>query len=211
MKKFRTLISTCLAIRTENIDTDQIIPARFLKVTSKEGLGKYLFCDNPHFRGLIGKGKKILIAGNNFGCGSSREHAVWTIMDFGFEAVISSSLGDIFYNNSLKNGLLPVKLKPFELNQLFIIIEENPKTKIIVDLENQSIVILRASPDITPGRVEKPTSNSSRQTKTIIYKFPIDKFRKTCLLKGVYELGYILSFEERIRQFEKQHSIYINA
>lgn len=188
MRKFTKITSLCSSIPLENIDTDQIIPARFLKITNKKGLGKYLFHDNPHFHDLIGESQKILVAGNNFGCGSSREHAVWALQDFGFEAVISSSFGDIFYNNSLKNGLLPVILKPFELNQLFRIIEEKPKTKIIVDLENQKITI----------------GNK-------VFGFPIDTFRRTCLLKEVDELGYILSFEKKIKNFEKSHRIFISA
>lgn len=217
MTKFAKITSTCLPIKTENIDTDQIVPARFLKITTREGFGKYLFYDNLHFHGLIGKSEKILVAGNNFGCGSSREHAVWAITDFGFKVVISSSFGDIFYNNSLKNGLLPVVLKPKELNKLFRIIKDKPNAKITVDLENQSVIILRAIP--LSGRVEKSTNNSSRQvylersreTRTIIYNFPIDNFRKTCLLKGVDELGYILSFEKEIKDFEKSHQIFISA
>lgn len=222
MRKFSSITSMCIPIEIENIDTDQIVPARFLKITTREGFGKYLFYDwrfdkngkpknNPYFHELNHESIKILITGNNFGCGSSREHAVWALQDFGFEAVISSSFGDIFYNNSLKNGLLPVTVKPFELNQLFRIIEEKPETKITVDLENQSVIILRASPDVTSGRVEKSTSNSPRQARTIIYQFPLDQFRKSCLLKGIDELGYIFSMKKKIQEFERFHKNFLSV
>ncbi|OGG26374.1 3-isopropylmalate dehydratase small subunit [Candidatus Gottesmanbacteria bacterium RIFCSPLOWO2_01_FULL_39_12b] len=181
MRKFIKLASTCLSMPTENIDTDQIIPARFLKTTERKGLGKYLFYNwrGKHFDESIHRGKKILIAGNNFGCGSSREHAVWALMDFGFEAVISSSYGDIFYNNSLKNGFLPVILKAGEIQKIFNLIEQNPKVNLTIDLQKQTVV---AYP--------------------LLFSFPIDSFRKNCLLKGVDELGYILSYEKEITRYE---------
>lgn len=182
MKKFHKLQSKCSIIRTENIDTDQIIPARFLKTTERIGLGKYLFYDNSYFHGLIDEGKKVLVAGNNFGCGSSREHAVWTLMDFGFEAIISSSFGDIFYSNSLKNGLLPVALKSDELEKIFCLAEKNKGIQITIDLPNQTVSM-----------------------DSVSFHFPMDEFRKTCLLKGVDELGYILSFEDKIEEYEKNH------
>lgn len=201
MKKFTTLTSTCLVIRAENIDTDQIVPARFLKITSREGFGKYLFYDwrfdekgrpkeSNQFNGSNHQTTKILVAGNNFGCGSSREHAVWALQDYGFKVIISSSFGDIFYNNALKNGLLPVIVKPPELNKLFQIIEKHPQTKITIDLEIQRVIV-------TPGQKLK-------------FNFPIGSFHKTCLLKGVDELGYILSFEKRIKEYEKSHVIFLN-
>lgn len=200
MKKFKKITSTCLLIRDENIDTDQIVPARFLKLTIREGFGKYLFYDwrfdksgqtkeSNRFNDSNHHTYKVLIAGNNFGCGSSREHAVWAILDYGFQVVISSSFGDIFYNNSLKNGLLPIVLKPIELKKLFQIIEKNPETKITIDLENKKVIA----------------------NKIIIFNFPIDNFRKACLLKGVDELGYILSFENEIKEFEKSHQIFIST
>lgn len=189
MNKFTKVTSTGFPIKTENIDTDQIIPARFLKTTQKEGLGKYLFYDKSF--DLNDCTSKILIAGNNFGCGSSREHAVWAIMDFGFRVVISSSFGDIFYNNALKNGLLPAILKPAQLNKLFRIVENKPKTKITVDLEKQQI--------------------TTYKEELLILHFPIDSFRKTCLSNGVDELGYILSFQEKIREFERLHQNFISA
>src|SRR3990167_7641703 len=173
MNKFTRLNSTCLLIKSENVDTDQIIPAQFLKTTKKNGLGKYLFYN---WRNNKDKKKKnsifnysqqtlvqILIAGNNFGCGSSREHAVWALLDYGFKVVISSSFGDIFYNNSLKNGLLPIGVSRNELKALLSYVEKNPHTIAIVDLENQRLVV--------------PAMEQS-------FDFPIDSFRKTCLLKG---------------------------
>lgn len=184
MKKFAKLTSTCSSIRTENIDTDQIIPAMFLKTIEKNGLGKYLFYSwrGKHFDELIHRSNKILISGNNFGCGSSREHAIWALIDFGFEAVISSSFGDIFYNNSLKNGLLPVVLKFNELNKLFSLIGNNDKTNVTIDLLNQIV-----------------------SAGSFTFHFTIDNFRKTCLLSGVDELGYILSFKDKITEYEKKH------
>jgi len=200
MKQFSKITSVCFAIETENIDTDQIVPARFLKITAREGFGKYLFYDwrfdqsgkpkkNKYFNYSNNRSVKILVVGNNFGCGSSREHAVWAILDYGFKVVISSSFGDIFYNNALKNGLLPVILKPTELNKLFRTIGKKPNTKITVDLKNQKISI----------------------DKNYVFTFPIDNFRKTCLLNGVDELGYILSHGEKINSFEMKHKIYIQA
>ncbi|MBI3379601.1 3-isopropylmalate dehydratase small subunit [Candidatus Gottesmanbacteria bacterium] len=199
MKKFTKIASTCLPIETENIDTDQIVPARFLKITTREGFGKYLFYDwrfdkngkpkeNKYFDYSNNRSIKILVAGNNFGCGSSREHAVWALQDFGFETIISSSFGDIFYNNCLKNALLPVVLKPVELNKLFKILEKNSKTKITIDLIDQEVIV----------------------GDNYIFSFPIDNFRKTCLLKGVDELGYIFSHEKNISAFERRHQIFIS-
>jgi 3-isopropylmalate/(R)-2-methylmalate dehydratase small subunit len=194
MKPFKTLSSQCILIPQENIDTDQIIPAQFLKTTSSKGLGGFLFY-NRRFD-VNGKSKankfddsnhqthKILITGGNFGCGSSREHAVWALMDFGFTCIISSSFGDIFANNALKNGLLPITLTPKELHQLVKIIEKNPDAIIEVDLEKERMVI-----------------HTSPMTK---FNFPIDPFRKLCLLKGVDDLGYILSFEKEIQRYESK-------
>lgn len=187
-----------LPVREENIDTDQIVPARFLKITTKDGFGKYMFHDwrfdksfgkaqdalkkECVFNNPMYKKAKILIAGNNFGCGSSREHAVWAIGEYGFCIVVSSSFGDIFYTNALKNGLLPVVIKPKELEILFQISEKNPETKISVDLKEQKIHT---------------------------FHFSIDAFRKTCLLKRVDELGYILSFDKHIKKFEQKQMTYV--
>lgn len=174
-----------------NIDTDQIIPARFLKTTSKEGLDKQLFCDwrydaagNPKPDFILntprGQNAEILLAGDNFGCGSSREHAPWALTQFGFRAVISTSFADIFKGNSLKNSLLPIVVSQEIHNQLFAMPEE---AKIQVDLASQTITL--------PGgqRVE----------------FAVDPFSKTCLLEGIDELGWILKQESTIAAFEAGH------
>jgi len=197
MNKFTRLNSTCLLIKSENVDTDQIIPAQFLKTTKKNGLGKYLFYN---WRNNKDKKKKnsifnysqqtlvqILIAGNNFGCGSSREHAVWALQDFGFKVIISSSFGDIFYNNALKNGLLPVIIKSDELEILLKIIERNHDTKIRINLDRQKVYVA--------------------QKKCFI--FSIDPFRKMCLLKGIDELSYIFAHKEKIKKFENHHKLFI--
>lgn len=197
MKQFTTLISSALPIRTENIDTDQIIPAVFLKTTTQEGLGRFLFhrwrfaqdgspktesvFHNPDYNGA-----KILIAGNNFGCGSSREHAVWALADYGFSAIVSSSFGDIFFSNCLKNGLLPVTVTHTQLDQLLDLVENNPSTMITIDLAKQIVTI----PNVH---------------RTI--KFAIDPFRKTCLLTGVDDLGYMLAHEKQIKAYEKKHPL----
>ncbi|MEP7200722.1 MAG: 3-isopropylmalate dehydratase small subunit [Chloroflexota bacterium] len=173
----------------ENVDTDQIIPARYLKVTDKAGLADGLFQDwrarDPNFilNQPRAKGAGILIAGYNFGCGSSREHAPWALQGAGFKAVISTSFGDIFRNNSLKNGLLPIVVDEATHHQLMSIAEEDPTAEITVDLAAQTITL----PD---GR--KVT-------------FPIDGFNKQMLTQGVDELGYILSKEGALAKFEQQH------
>jgi 3-isopropylmalate/(R)-2-methylmalate dehydratase small subunit len=156
----------------ENIDTDQIIPARFLKVTDKLGIGEHLFVDRPDFH--VRRGSQILVAGNNFGCGSSREHAVWSLVDFGFKAVISTSFADIFRQNSLKNGLLPIVVD-CETHALL-----KPGTQVTVDLAAQTLSI-EGGPTV---------------------KFPIDSFSKTCLLENLDELGFILKHESQIAAFE---------
>jgi len=191
---FTTLTSRIVAIPVENIDTDQIIPARFLKTTSKTGLGDALFADwryqadgtpNPDFplNRPEAQGAQILLAGDNFGCGSSREHAPWALVDFGFRAVVSTSFADIFRNNALKNGLLPVVVDPETHRQLFSLVEEEPDTQITIDLASQTLTL----PD---GR---------RVT------FPIDQFGKTCLLEGIDQLGYLLKREARIAAYEQTH------
>lgn len=182
MKKFTKITSKCILLRSENIDTDQIIPAQFLKTTKRDGLGKYLFYN---LRTSFSKGTRILVAGNNFGCGSSREHAVWALTDFGFRVIISSSFGDIFYNNALKNGLLPIALKNDELDKLFEILINNPNIELIVDLNSQTAEITG---------------------KNIKFYFQIDGFRKKCLIFGVDELGYILSHKDKIKAYEKKYS-----
>ncbi|MCU0807797.1 MAG: 3-isopropylmalate dehydratase small subunit [Candidatus Contendobacter sp.] len=173
-----------------DIDTDQIIPARFLKATDKKGMGDNLFADwryhadgspKPDFalNQPEAAGRQILLAGDNFGCGSSREHAPWALTGFGFQAVISTSFADIFRNNALKNGLLPIIVDAPTHQKLLAMIAENPATELTIDLAAQTL-------SFPGGSVT----------------FPIDPFNKTCLLEGVDELGYILSFEKEIAAFE---------
>jgi 3-isopropylmalate/(R)-2-methylmalate dehydratase small subunit len=194
VKPFTPFKSTLAPLPINNIDTDQIIPARFLKTTSKEGLDKNLFCDwrynadgseNPNFLLNTPRGKKakILLAGDNFGCGSSREHAPWALTQFGYRAVISTSFADIFRGNSLKNSLLPIIVPPDVHERLFAL-PEDPESaaEIAVDLASQTIQL----PD--GQRVE----------------FPIDSFSKTCLLEGVDELGWILKQEPDIATYESR-------
>jgi 3-isopropylmalate/(R)-2-methylmalate dehydratase small subunit len=194
MAQFTTLTSQVVLLPVSDVDTDQIIPARFLKVTDKAGLGANLFSDwrynadgspKPDF--VLNKpesqGRQILLAGDNFGCGSSREHAPWALTGFGFRAVISTSFADIFRNNSLKNGLLPIIVDAKTHQDLFDMLEEIPTAELSVDLASQTLSL----PD---GR--KVT-------------FPIDGFAKTCLLNGVDELGYILGFEKQIAVYEVEH------
>ncbi|PYS52720.1 MAG: 3-isopropylmalate dehydratase small subunit [Acidobacteria bacterium] len=166
--------SRVVCVPRENIDTDQIIPARFLKVTDKAGIGEHLFEDRPDFR--VPKGSAILVAGGNFGCGSSREHAVWALMDFGFKAVISTGFADIFRQNALKNGLLPIVVDR-ETHALL-----RPDTVAAIDLAAQTLSI-GDGPTVT---------------------FPIDSFSKTCLLENLDELGYILKHEQAITAFENR-------
>ncbi len=193
MAQFTTLTSRVVVLPANDVDTDQIIPARFLKATDKKGMGDHLFADwrynadgspKPDF--VLNKpesqGCQILLAGDNFGCGSSREHAPWALTGFGFRAVISTSFADIFRSNSLKNGLLPIIVDAKTHHDLFDMLEEIPAAELSVDLASQSLSL----PD---GR--KVT-------------FPIDGFAKTCLLNGVDELGYILGFEKQIAEFENR-------
>ncbi len=191
MSHFPSFTSRVVPLLVNDIDTDQIIPARFLKGTDKAGLGRYLFADwrydangniNPYF--VLNKpasgGAEILLAGGNFGCGSSREHAPWALRDFGFRAVISTSFADIFRNNALKNGLLPIHVDAARHERLVKLIEQTPSAELTVDLELQTVTV--------PGGEQ--------------FTFPIDSFSKTCLLNGVDELEYILQFADRIEQYE---------
>jgi len=194
MAQFTTLTSRVVVLPANDVDTDQIIPARFLKATDKKGMGDHLFADwrynadgspKPDFvlNKPESKGCKILLAGDNFGCGSSREHAPWALTGFGFRAVISTSFADIFRSNSLKNGLLPIIVDAKNHQDLFDMLKEIPTAELSVDLASQSLSL----PD---GR--KVT-------------FPIDTFAKSCLLNGVDELGYIAGFEKEIAAYEAQH------
>jgi 3-isopropylmalate/(R)-2-methylmalate dehydratase small subunit len=191
MAKFTTLAARVMPLPVNDIDTDQIIPARFLKATDKIGMGNNLFADwrynedgSPKKEFVLNqdtfKGAEILLAGENFGCGSSREHAPWALTGFGFRAVISTSFADIFRNNSLKNGLLPIILPVDVHAALMDKIAKDPAVIVKVDLASQSV-------DLGDGK---------------IVNFPIDPFSKTCLLNGVDELGYIQSFESDIAAFE---------
>ena len=190
MAQFRTLTSRVMPLPVNDVDTDQIIPAQFLKVTDKNGLADALFyhwryhddrspkaefvLNNPEYNGA-----QILLAGDNFGCGSSREHAPWALTSYGFRAVISTSFADIFRNNSLKNGLIPIVVDGATHKMLFDYIEEVPNAEFAVDLESQTLSFPNGS-----------------------VTFPIDPFNKACLLNGVDELGYIMSFEKEIAAFE---------
>src|SRR3989338_766341 len=193
MKKIHKITSHTLSLKHENIDTDQIIPAKFLKTTVREGIGEFFFHawredKDSVFHSSKHKGAKILLAGKNFGIGSSREHAVWATLDYGFDAVISSSFGDIFYNNSLKNGLIPVKIAHSELLELFGLVEKDHTTIIEVNLESEEIHL--------PKHGKK-------------YKFPIDPFRKQLLLNGTDELGYLLTLDKEISEFENKHKGFV--
>jgi 3-isopropylmalate/(R)-2-methylmalate dehydratase small subunit len=196
MNKFLPFESRLAPLGIDNIDTDQIIPARFLKTISKEGLGDQLFYDwrydaegKPKLDFILNtpeaKAAKILLAGDNFGCGSSREHAPWALAQYGFRAVISTSFADIFRQNSLKNSLLPVVVPRDVHAALF----RNPNTTVKVDLASQTLGL----PD--GSRVE----------------FPVDPFAKHCLLEGIDELGYILQQAPAIAAFESSHPSRINT
>jgi 3-isopropylmalate/(R)-2-methylmalate dehydratase small subunit len=192
MAQFTILTSRVVPLPVNNIDTDQIIPARFLKVTDKAGLGANLFADwrynadgspKPEFllNQLPYQGAQVLLAGDNFGCGSSREHAPWALTDYGFRAVISTSFADIFRGNALKNGLLPVIVDAQTHESLFDMLAEIPQAEVTIDLAAQTASL--------------PTGHR--------ISFPIDGFSKTCLLNGVDELGYLKSFEKQITEYEE--------
>lgn len=192
MAQFTTLTSRAIPLPVNDIDTDQIIPAQFLKVTDKNGLADALFYNwrynddkSPKEDFIINKpeseGAQILLAGDNFGCGSSREHAPWALTSYGFRAVISTSFADIFRNNSLKNGLIPIIVDDATHKMLFDLLEEAPRAELTVDLATQTVSF--------PGGS---------------FTFPIDAFNKTCLLNGVDELGYIMGFEKEIAAYESR-------
>jgi len=189
--KFDILESTCIPLPLENVDTDQIIPARFLSSTTREGFGENLFRDwrydksgkkndefvlnNPQYGG------QVLVAGKNFGCGSSREHAVWAITDYGFRAVVSSYFADIFRNNSLNNGLLPVVVKEDFLKNLLEEIRKKPETRVRIDLGRQLLSVL-------------PEGNP--------VSFEINPYKKECLMKGLDDIDYLLSIRDMITAYE---------
>lgn len=191
--KFTLLESTCVPLPLENVDTDQIIPARYLSATSREGFGNNLFRDwrynkngqpnkdfvlnDPAYKG------DILVAGKNFGCGSSREHAVWAVYDYGFRAVVSSFFADIFRNNALNNGLLPLVIPEENVQHLFKLISTDPGTKLKIDLENQTLEIPSAG---------------------ITLHFEINPYKKECLLKGLDDIDYLLSVKNKIVEYESK-------
>ncbi|MCF6403645.1 3-isopropylmalate dehydratase small subunit [Chitinophaga filiformis] len=190
-KNFQHLVSTAVPIAIENIDTDQIIPARFLKATTREGFGENLFRDwryesndapkkdfvlnNPIYKG------EILVAGKNFGCGSSREHAAWAIADYGFKVVISSFFADIFKNNALNNFILPIQVTDEFLDKIFSAIEKDPAAKLEVDLEKQTLKIVATGEET---------------------RFDINPYKKTCLINGYDDIDYLLSLRKEIESYE---------
>ena len=191
MEKFETLHTQAVPLNIENIDTDQIIPARFLKATDRKGFGENLFRDwrynseeqpikdfvlnNPKFSG------KILVAGNNFGCGSSREHAAWALTDYGFKVVVSSFFADIFKGNALNNGLLPIQVSPKVLQQIFDILAQDTDASFVVNLQAQKLFI---------------------EGHGLEVDFEINTYKKTCLLNGYDDIDYLVSQKEKISQFE---------
>jgi 3-isopropylmalate/(R)-2-methylmalate dehydratase small subunit len=194
--KFDILESTCIPLPLENVDTDQIIPARFLSATSREGFGDNLFRDwrykktgeknnefvlnNPKYKG------KVLVAGKNFGSGSSREHAVWAIFDYGFRAVVSSFFADIFMNNSLNNGLLPIVISEELLKKLQELIQKDPATKVKIDLEKQTFTIVSTGDSV---------------------RFGINPYKKECLLKGLDDIDFLLSMKNLITSYETHKNL----
>jgi len=191
MEKVNLITSRTVVLPVENVDTDQIIPARFLKATSKIGLGKNLFADwrfdvdgKPKADFILNRpeaaGASVLVAGDNFGCGSSREHAPWALHDYGFRAVISTSIADIFRNNSLKNGLIPVVVDPAVYAKLLAA----PGGSVTISVEDQTLTL----------------SDGTRAS------FPIDPFARFCLLNGVDELEFLLAQEPAIAAFEKHRA-----
>jgi 3-isopropylmalate/(R)-2-methylmalate dehydratase small subunit len=193
MAQFKTLRSRAVLLPVNDVDTDQIIPARFLKVTDKAGLGASLFADwryagdgSPRAGFVLNQpgaqDAAILVAGDNFGCGSSREHAPWALVGFGFRAVVSTSFADIFRNNALKNGLLPVVVESPTHAEILALVRSDPTADFTIELGTQTLTLPNGR-----GVV-----------------FPVDPFAKTCLLNGVDELGYILRFEPEIASFERR-------
>lgn len=197
MKALKTLVSRAIPLPIEHIDTDQIIPARFLKATDKKGFGDNLFRDwrydktdqpNPDF--VLNQARyqgQILVAGTNFGCGSSREHAAWALVGYGFKVVVSSFFADIFKGNALNNGLLPIQVTKEFLQQLFALLEREPKTQFEVNLNDQSFKVLGHD---------------------LATQFNIDPYKKTCLLNGYDDIDYLMSKREAIAAFETNPNHY---
>ncbi len=195
MKALTTILSRFVPINIENIDTDQIIPARFLKATTKDGFGKNLFRDWRYYNDDESKTRadfplnmsqfdgEILVAGKNFGCGSSREHAAWSILDYGFRVVVSSFFADIFKNNSLNNGVLPVQVSDAFLQRIFL---QDNNTELTIDLEKQTITI-----------------NSTGEQE----RFDINSYKKTCLLNGYDDIDYLLNVKNDIENYETVNTL----
>jgi 3-isopropylmalate/(R)-2-methylmalate dehydratase small subunit len=195
MKPLTSFTSSCVVLPAANVDTDQIIPARFLKTVERRGLGAHLFADwrldgqgkpRPDFplNSPVAAGAAILVAGHNFGCGSSREHAPWALLDFGFRAVISTGFADIFRNNALKTGLLPVALSPSAHAALLQQLAESPRAPVTIDLESQTATLPNGT----------------------VHAFAVDPFARHCLLNGVDELGFLLGQDAAIAAYESTHS-----
>ena len=195
MEKFTLLKTSMVPLTVENVDTDQIIPARFLKATDRKGFGENLFRDwrfttdgqikedftlnQSQYKGAI------LVAGNNFGCGSSREHAAWALADYGFKVVISSFFADIFKGNALNNGILPIQVSPQDLQAIFTAIDQDTTAEAIVDLENQKLLIDAAD---------------------IAVSFEINDYKKMCLINGYDDIDYLISQKEAIEAFEQKRA-----
>ncbi len=196
MEKFTTLKSKAIPLNIENVDTDQIIPARFLKATDRKGFGDNVFRDwRYHKDGSVNSdfilndskySGRILVAGDNFGCGSSREHAAWAITDFGFKVVVSSFFADIFKGNALNNGLLPVQVSKAFLSDLLNLVASNPQTELEVNLEKQTISV---------------------KDSDLSEDFEIDAYKKTCMINGYDDIDYLVNNKEQIEAFEA-HKIY---
>lgn len=194
MEKFKKLTTTVIPLEVQDVDTDQIIPARFLKATSREGFGENLFRDwrfdqngNPKKEFVLSNATysgSILVAGENFGCGSSREHAAWALVDYGFKAVVSSYFADIFKGNALNNGLLPVQVSPGFLKEIFDQVKSDHAKEVIIDLEAQQISI-------------RGTEFSE--------EFDINPYKKMCLINGYDDIDFLINNREKIEAFEKEH------
>ncbi len=196
MKPFTQLNSLVALLDLANVDTDQIIPKQFLKRIERTGFGQFLFYDwryldgeklNPDFEvnQECYRGAEILVARTNFGCGSSREHAPWALLDYGFRCLIAPSFADIFYNNCFKNGMLPIKLTEVQVDEIFQRVRKTPGYRLMVDLEKQEV----------------------KSSDGLHYAFEVDPFRRHCLLAGLDDIGLTLQQEEKISQFETAHSI----
>lgn len=192
MEKFIKLVTTAVPLPIENIDTDQIIPARFLKVTDKIGFGNNLFRDwrfddkDEIITSFALNDKKysgsILVAGDNFGCGSSREHAAWALADYGFKVIVSSYFADIFKGNALNNGLLPILVSPEFLKEITTIIQENPSTNLCVNLEEQTIAV---------------------ENSDLVADFEINAYKKICMINGFDDIDFLINNKDKIEAFEK--------